>query len=249
MRILTQETLTKPLASQTLLTLNMPNIDALFPGFAAGDFAVLHGAPGILQLSLLLCVRAQLPSQLGGLGTNVVFVDGGNTFRLYQVSRIAQLHSLDPRQVLNRIYISRAFTAYQIASIVFEKLGEIVDRFNAKLAVISDIAGLFLDKDVPAEEARKVFSRLALHLSRLAEEKQLTILATYSPHYYSRRNTFLQALVCARANTVMFVRSTRHGQELVLEKHLRFKLGRAEFPSNNLTLADFMENMEHGKNC
>jgi len=77
------------LAKQPLLSFNIPNIDDLFQGFAEGDFAVLYGVPTVLPLSLLLAVRAQLPFQLGGLETNVVFVDGGNSFRLYEVSRLA----------------------------------------------------------------------------------------------------------------------------------------------------------------
>jgi hypothetical protein len=88
--------LVKPSPSQAFLSFKIPNIDDFFPGFTTSNFAVLYGEPTVLPLSLLLTVRAQLPFQLGGLGTNVVFVDGGNTFRLYDVSRIAQLHQLDP---------------------------------------------------------------------------------------------------------------------------------------------------------
>ena len=218
----------------------MPNIDNLFPGFTTGDFALLHGTSAVQPLALLLCVRAQLPNQLGGLGTDVVFVDGGNTFRLYQVSHIAQIHQLDPTQVLKRIYISRAFTAYQLTSIVLEKLKETVHRLNAKLVIISDIAGLYLDKDVPTEEAEKVFTKLVTHLSSFAQENQLIIIATYPQHDRSRRNSFLHTLACGRANTVMSIRPSKHGQELVLEKHPHSMLGHAEFPSENLTLTEFI---------
>jgi hypothetical protein len=170
----------------------------------------------------------------------VVFVDGGNTFRLYQVSRIAQIHQLDPRQVLKRVLISRAFTAHQLTSIVFKRLKDAVDRFKAKLVVISDIAGLYLDKDVQVEEAKKVFSQLVAYLSSFAEENQLMIIATYPPHHRSRRNSFLHTIACGRANVVICIRSSRYGQEFVLEKHPRFALGHAEFPSENLTLNDFI---------
>jgi hypothetical protein len=238
--VLSQNALVKSLPSQTLLALNIPNIDTLFPGFITGDFALLYGTSAVLTLSSLLCVRAQLPNQLGGLGTNVVFVDGGNTFRLYQVSSIAQIHQLDPRQVLKRIYISRAFTAYQLTSIVFGRLKDTVDKLNSKLVVISDIAELYLDKDVPIEEAKRVFSQLMTYLSTFAKENQLTIIATYSPHYRSRRNSFLYALTYARANVVISIRSSKHRQEFLLEKHPHFALGRAEFPSENLTLAEFI---------
>jgi hypothetical protein len=89
-----------------------------------GDFAVIHGLPSILTLSLLLAVRAQLPYELGGLESDVIFVDGGNTFRLYKVSRLAKLHKLSLRKTLQRIFIPRAFTAHQMMSIILEKLEE-----------------------------------------------------------------------------------------------------------------------------
>ena len=240
MRVLSQNALIKSLPSQALLTLNIPNIDELFPGFVAGDFTLLYGTSAILPLSSLLCVRAQLPNQLGGLGTDVVFVDGGNTFRLYQVSRIAQIHQLNPREVLKHVYISRAFTAHQLTSIVFERLKDTVDRFNAKLVVISDIAELYLDKDVQADEAKRVFSQLTAFLSTFAEENQLIIIATHPLHHPSRRNSFLHTLAYARANVVISIRPSKYGQEFVLEKHPRFALGRAEFPSENLTLNEFI---------
>jgi len=238
-RVLSQNALVKSLPSQAFLTLNIPNIDELFPGFAGGDFALLYGTSAILPLSSLLCVRAQLPNQLGGLGANVIFVDGGNTFRLYQVSRIAQNHQLDPRQVLKHIYISRAFTAHQLTSIAFERLKDTIERFNAKLVVMSDIAELYLDKDVQAEEAKGVFSQLVAYLSTFAKENKLIIIATYPPHHRSRRNSFLHTLAYGRANVVISIRPSRYGLELVLEKHPRFTLGHTEFPSENLTLNDF----------
>jgi hypothetical protein len=186
-------------------------------------------------------VRAQLPFQLGGLETNVVFVDGGNTFRLYNVSRIAQLSQLNPKQVLERIFISRAFTAYQMTAIVLDKLKETVDKFDSRLVVISDIAGLYLDRDVPLIEAKDVFNQLTIYLSRFAEENQVIVLATIFPHYPSGRNAFLRGAACGRANVVMSIRTTRFGQQFVLEKHPLFSLGYAEFPSENLTIDQFME--------
>jgi hypothetical protein len=232
--------LVKPIPSQ-ILSFNMANIDDLFPGFTIGDFAVLYGSPTVLPLSLLLTVRAQLPTQLGGLETNVVFVDGGNTFRLFEVSRIAQLHELDPRRVLERIFISRAFTAYQMTTIILDKLQEAVEKYNSKLVVISDIAGLYLDKDIPTKEAKDVFSQLTVYLSKFAEENQLIALATYIPYYPSSRNAFLHETIRGRASVVMSVRRTKFGQQFVLEKHPLFSLGYAEFPSENLTIDQFME--------
>ncbi len=226
---------------QPLLTLNMRNVRQLFPGFAAGDFAVLYGSESVTSLVSLLCVRAQLPTQLGGLGSNVIFVDGGNTFRLYQVGRLAQLHKLNPKEVLDRIYISRAFTAYQMTSLVMDKLKETIKKYNAKLVMLSDIAGFFLDKDVPEDEARSVFNQVTAYLSKFARENQVILIATYPPHQETRRNSYLHMVTCARANVVIALRQSQYDREFILEKHPSYVLGTAELPSENLTLMDFME--------
>ncbi len=235
-----QSTVVKTISSQPLLSLNMRNVNELFPGLALGDFAVLHGSESVLSLSSLLCVRAQLPVQLGGLGSNVVFVDGGNTFQLYHVARLARLHRLDPKQALERIYISRAFTAYQMTALVLEKLRETVKRYDAKLVVISDIAGFFLDKDVAEVEARRVYSQVTAYLQNFARENQVILVATYPPHQESRRNSFLHAVTCGRASTVISLRQTRYEREFILEKHPRYVLGSAELPSETLTLDSFL---------
>ena len=241
MKELSQNTIVKTTPSQTLLSLNMRNINQLFPGFTTGDFALLHGSHAVLSLSSLLCVRAQLPPQLGGLGSNTVFIDGGNTFRLYQITRLARLHQLDPKQVLDRIYISRAFTAYQMTSLILQKLEDAVKTCNAKLVIVSDIAAMFLDKDVQDEEAKRIYSQVTTRLSNFAREHQIIIIATYPPQQDNQRNLYLQTLTRGRANVVIALRQTKYDKEIVLEKHPTFTLGSAELPSEVLPLTAFME--------
>lgn len=238
--MMTQNMMGKPVMVQPLFSLNMPGVDDLFPGFAPGDFAVLYGSPSVISLTSLLCVRAQLPAQLGGLGTNVVFIDGGNTFRLYNITRLAQLHHLNPTQALEHIFISRAFTAYQLTSLIMERLEENIKQYNAKLVVISDITGFFLDDDVPHEEAKRVYSQIVSYLSDFARKHQITVIVTYLPYESNKRTRLLQEITHARANTVLYFNKTKYTREVALEKHPFFVLGTAELPSENLTLTDFM---------
>ena len=219
----------------------MRNINQLFPGFTIGDFALLYGSHAVLSLASLLCIRAQLPPQLGGLGSNTVFIDGGNTFRLYQITRLARLHQLDPKQVLDRIYISRAFTAYQMTSLILQKLEDAVKTCNAKLVIVSDIAAMFLDKDAQDEEAKRIYSQVTTRLSNFAREHQIIIVATYPPHQDSQRNLYLQTLTRGRTNVVIALRQTKYEREIVLEKHPTLTLGSAELPSEILPLTAFME--------
>jgi hypothetical protein len=238
---LSQNTLVKPTPSQTLLSLNMRNLNQLFPGFTEGDFSLIYGSHAVNSLASLLCIRAQLPPQLGGLGSNVVFIDGANTFRLYQITRLARIHQLDPKQALDRIYISRAFTAYQMAALILQKLEDAVKAYNAKLVIISDIAAMFLDRDVQDEEAKRIYSQITTRLSKFARENQAIVVATYPPKMDSQRNYYLQALTSGRANVVIALKQTKYEREIMLEKHPTFTLGSAELPSETLPLTAFME--------
>lgn len=218
----------------------MPGVDELFPGFVPGDFSVLYGSPSVISLTSLLCVRSQLPVQLGGLGSNVVFIDGGNTFRLYHIARLAQLHHLNPKETLERVFISRAFTAYQLTSLIMEKLEESIKVYNAKIVIISDIAGAFLDSDVPLEEAQNVYNQILSYLSNFAKKYKIIVIATYLPYERSRRNSSLQEMTFTKADVLLEFTKTPYTREVSLEKHPFLMLGTAELPSENLTLTDFM---------
>jgi len=227
-------------SAQPVFSLNVPGVDELFPGFCVGDFAVLYGSYSVTRLTSLLCVRAQLPTQLGGLASNVVFIDGGVTFRLYNVARLAQLHQLNPEKVLGRIFISRAFTAYQLTSLIMERLEETVKACDANVVIISDIAGFFLDPNMAAEEAQLIYRQILSYLRDFAQKHALIVVATYLPHDNSRRNAALQAATLKEASTVLSFTKTQYSRKVALEKHPVYKLGVTELPTENRHLTDFL---------
>jgi RecA/RadA recombinase len=238
---LSQKQIVRPALSQPVFPLNLGRVNEVFPGFALGDFAVLQGSSSVLSLASLLCVRAQLPAQLGGLQSNVIFVDGANTFRFYQIAELARIHHLNPKQVLDNIYISRAFTAYQETELILHQLREAIKKYNAKLVIISDIAGFFLDKDISEDEAQRIYSQVTMYLSNCARGTKTIIIATYPQHPKTARNSYLQTSTYTRANVVLSLRKIRCSRQFVLEKHPYLPLGVAEIPQNNLTLMDFVE--------
>lgn len=244
---MSQNIMVKTLPSQVRFKLNIPNVDQLISfnagDFAVytGDFAVLYGSYSVSYLTSLLCVRAQLPVQLEGLASDVVYVDGSNTFRLYQVTRLAQAHNLNPEHVLDRVHIARAFTAYQMMKLVTEKLAETVERCSAKLVIVSDVAGTFLDKDMPDDETCSLYRHLMAYLSAFSKAKNLILIATQLPHKNTQRSNYLQTLTCTNANVVMSLMQTKYERRFVLEKHPNSVLGYAVMPSEIYTLMEYME--------
>ena len=205
-----------------------------------GDFAVLQGS-SVFSLASLLCVKAQFPTQLGGLQSSVIFIEGGNTFRLYQIAQLAQIYHLNPRKVLDNIFISRAFTAYQETHLIMHQLKEVVKTYNAKLVIISDVAGFFLDTDISEVEALRIFSHVAVYLSNFARENQVIIIVTYPQHANTSRNILLHKQTCSKANVVLSISRTAYARKIALEKHPYLPLGSAELPNESITIADFAE--------
>jgi len=229
---------TKP---DRVLSFGIPRIDEAFPGFQSGEFAVLYGHPICRMLSFLLSVRGQLPIKKGGLNSRVVYIDGGNTFDPYAVSAIAQPYGLGPKPTLEKIFISRAFTAYQLTALIFEKLEESLKRYRSKLLVISDITGLFLDRDVPKTEGRDIFIKMTQHLSEVASRRRAIIIASHFPRPYSNRSPFLESVLFGRASTVIRLKEAKGVLKFALESHPSVKPFAIDFPSNAVTMDMFME--------
>jgi len=223
------------------LSLGVPVVDEAFPGFESGDFGVLYGDDALL-MSFVLCVRCVLPLDMGGLGSFVVFVDGGNSFSPYLIGDVARSYGFDPRIVLERVYVSRAFTAYQFSALVLEKVEPFVNAKHARLVVVSDIASLFLDRDIPKTEAKDLFVKVCAKLSDIANNKDCIVLATYRPERRrSKLGLFFEAVLFGRSNVL--VKFERRGKTLsfVLQDHPRFKPFRVDFPSDDVPLTSFME--------
>lgn len=222
------------------LSLGVQVLDDIFPGFEQGDFVVLYG-DNVSPISFTFCVRCKLPPNNGGLSSSVVFVDGGNSFNPYLIANIARSYGLDSKTVLEEIYVSRAFTAYQFSSLVLEKLESFLNGKRAKLLVVSDITSLFFDKDIPKTEAKDLFTKVCTKLSNIAAKKQAIVLANYFPERRSKQGLFFEAILFGRSNVL--VRLKRRGKVLsfVLEDHPRIQQFCVDFPTDDVPLSAFME--------
>ena len=128
-----------------------------------------------------------------------------------------------------------------MAALILQKLEAAVKTCNAKLVIISDIAAMFLDRDVQEEEAKSIYSQVTTRLSNFTREQQVITIATYPPHEDSQRNIYLKAVTSGRANVVIALKQTKYERVVVLEKHPTFRTGSAELPTEILPLTAFIE--------
>jgi hypothetical protein len=229
-----------PVSKLRRLSLGFPTLDSVFPGFELGDFAVLRGNAAPF-LSFALSVRAQLSPEQDGLDSSIAFADGGNMFNPYLVAEIAREYGLDSRTVLQKIHVSRAFTAYQLSSLILEKLDSVLKRNETSLLIVSDVTSLFMDSDIPKTEAKELFMKICTKLSEVAARKQTTVVASYFPEKQSRQGLFLEAVLLGKCNILISMKKTGNVLVFALEDHPCFKPFSMDFTVDNPSLTSFTE--------
>jgi hypothetical protein len=110
-------------------------------------------------------ISSYVAGWLAGKGMEVIVLDGANRFDPYMVSSFARKALISPERLLKRIRIARAFTCYQMAAMVGERLndlfgqeGEIRPMENRWVILLGPVTP-FLDEDVSEREVRPLFER------------------------------------------------------------------------------------------
>ena len=129
---------------------------------------LLVGMPQATPLALPFC--APWLEQ----GETVVAVDGANCFNLYRLTEWARRRRLDSPALLQRLRIARAFTPFQMATILHHIGAEMAAR-RARRLVITGLPDCLYDEELSEQEARSTFVRCRRSLLQLAE--RYTVLA------------------------------------------------------------------------
>jgi hypothetical protein len=200
-----------------------------------GQFAYLQGEPSH-SLSLLLSVRATLPPP-DGIDSDVVFIDAGNNFDSYSISRHAVKHEWEVLRVHERIHLSRAFTHHQVYNLIMEKLAVELDHYKARLAIVSDITALFCDPDVREKrEAMDIFRRSVRFLSTTAEQKNIVVLATN----LNNRNKTMEDSLIQTAHISAILKDKGASTQLTVTRHPFISEKQEEVLLDNQTLTGYL---------
>ncbi len=158
------------------LTSGLVSVDSLIGGLKPNTIALLTGSGISLQAAEGYCVRAQLSEAKGGVKGSAFFIDAGNSFDVYLFTALARKHHLDYDSALNRQLLSRAFTIYELRSLIEDSETVFAVR-KPKLLIVSEVFSLFTE-DIDKYEARRVFRNIASSVSETNKREGVPILLT-----------------------------------------------------------------------
>jgi hypothetical protein len=143
-----------------VLSTGFDYIDSELGGLRPGNIHLVKGRSNLIDLFIY---RAMVRNILG-LNRSVVFVDCGNSFSPYKVSSICRASGFDAKEVLQKILISRPFTAYQLNTLIEEDLLDTLSTTELVLLVFSRPLNLFSSEDVDEKDASVILKRVLLDL-------------------------------------------------------------------------------------
>ncbi len=159
------------------------NLDNLLGGgMETQAVTELHGAfgSGKTQIGFQLAVNVQLPVEEGGLNGSCIFLDVEGTFRPSRIKQIAESQGLDPKKVLENIYVARCYNSdHQM--VLAQKVGEMIKEKNVKLIIVDSVTSAFradfIGRGTLAARQQKLNRHLHT-LQRLADVHNIAVYIT-----------------------------------------------------------------------
>lgn len=194
------------LRERTLKT-SVLQLDEIMGGFRSSEVTLLDSDNEYASTLLyLLCIRA-----ISEFDEEVVWIDGGNVVNPYAIASLCKRLRIDKRETLSSISLSRAFTAYQLVTLIDEKLEEQIEMVHPCAIIVSSITELFLDKDMRWMESHQLLRRCLEDISRATKEHETISVLTNHAGHRVRPSPGLDSLIFEHADQVVQLRSRRNG--------------------------------------
>ncbi len=180
-------------------------------------------------------ISSYVAGWLAGRGIDVIVLDGANRFDPYMASSFARKALISPERLLKGIRIARAFTCYQMATLIGEKLVTLVEAIHActpkcgvsaprhesplpkPWVILLGPISTFLDEDVPEREVRPLFERSLKKIEEMAM-RGVPFLLFHSNGFSDSKRVYLTRRLFQFSNEVWRIDLTEQGANVVPEK-------------------------------
>jgi predicted ATP-dependent serine protease len=202
--------------SRASISTGLPRLDPILGDLKSGTVSLIEGNhPFISEVLSLLAINA-----VTHLGKPVVYVDGGNSIDPYLIATLAKRSGVKPAKVLPQILVARAFTAYQLDTIISDRLEAVLDQAEPELLVIACITDLFMDRAVAEKEALAMLRRCVARIETSTLDRQLITVVTKRRRAPSSRALAFDEILAKLAEERISVERRKKGA-VRLRQHTR----------------------------
>ncbi len=156
------------------------DIGAVTPGKAL----LLYGHPVVYRASLFMI------EELLKRTDKVALIDGANRFDVYTLARLAESEGIDPAEVLDRVYLSRVFTGYQMDAVLTNGIAPFLHLIHSRVVFVFGLLHTLFDDQMPVRESYKSLVRIRSQFEIMKKAGISIVLASENiyPHQSDRLN-------------------------------------------------------------
>ena len=122
-------------------------LDSLLDGgLELGLTYLIYGDKTIRELLHRILVHVQLA------GSPTIMIDSGNTLNIERITHYSYEDGLEPEDVMDNTFVSRAFNSSQTYDLVMNQLDSFIERIPAKLLLLPGMADIFYGEGADAEK-------------------------------------------------------------------------------------------------
>ena len=192
-------------------------IDRLIGGFKAGDVTYVYGeSPIIHHFPYHLCTNTYMMFR-----ENSVFLDGGSSINPYTIARYAKMYEMNPGEVLKHVYVSRAFTIYQLSSLIQDHLEPLINEHKPQTLILDAFPILYNDSDVIFDEAYTLFNETIQKINNLTKRYHLVTLITNPMNHWmqSESHATLHQSLFTTSHELICIKQMKHCPRIWLPYH------------------------------
>jgi hypothetical protein len=140
-------------------------------------------------------IAARTAAEAVSHGVAVAVIDAALAFEVTAIAAYAQARRVPPERFLRHIFIARAFTCYQVATLLCERLDPLLAAQQVGLVIVLGPCTTFFDENVPFKDAFLLFQHLLGKLAALCAHGPLLLMAQGLDGYRTRRMLFVRELL------------------------------------------------------
>ena len=161
-------------------------LDRLQRGFKAGEITFLDGNSKLIsEMPNQICVNTYRT-----LHSETIYIDGGMCANPYRIAKYARMIETDQRETLEHVKISRAFTVYQLSTLLQDRLEPLIKKHRPRTLIIGMFPRLFFDPDISTRESQILLKNILKKIKELTQKYGLITVFTNldSTHMSNSRN-------------------------------------------------------------
>jgi hypothetical protein len=158
------------------ITMGINAVDNLLEGgIEAGLTHLFYGSRGLHNDFLRFAVRAQMSKKTGGTGAPIIIIDSANMVKIERITEICYELDLEPEEVMDRIYITRAFNSSQTYDIIMNQLNSFFVRVPARVLLVTGLPNLYIEEKLTGEGLQQI-SHMAANIMKFTLQRDLFTL-------------------------------------------------------------------------